>query len=64
MKKHCFSFLEDSYADIFNEAMFCEKHLVQKNYIDSILRAGKASEIMTEYIFHIIFLYKCNTLIK
>ena len=50
MKKHCFSFLEDSYADICNEAMFCEKHLVQKNYIDSILRAGKASEIMTEYI--------------
>ena len=50
MKNHCFSFLEDSYADICNEAMFCEKHLVQKNYVDSILRAGKASEILTEYI--------------
>ena len=50
MKNHCFSFLEDSYADVCNEAMFCEKHLVQKNYVDSILRAGKASEIMTQYI--------------
>ena len=50
MKNHCFSFLEDSYADICNEAMYCEKHLVQKNFVDSILRAGKASEIMTVYI--------------
>lgn len=50
MKNHCFSFLEDSYADVCNEAMFCEKHLVQKNFVDSILRAGKASEIMTQYI--------------
>ena len=50
MKNHCFSFLEDSYADICNEAMFCEKHLVQNNFQDSIIRAGKASEIMTEYI--------------
>lgn len=50
MKNHCFSFLEDSYADICNESMFCEKHLVEKNYVDSILRAGKASEIMTQYI--------------
>lgn len=50
MKNHCFSFLEDSYADVCNEAMFCEKHLVQKNFLDSIIRAGKASEIMTVYI--------------
>lgn len=44
MKKHCFSFLEDSYADICNDAMFCEKHLVDGNYKDSIIRAGIASE--------------------
>ena len=50
MENHCFSFLEDSYSDICNEAKFCEKHLVQKNYVDSIIRAGKASEIITVYI--------------
>ncbi len=50
MKNHCFSFLEDSYSDVCDEAMFCEKHLVQKNFVDSIIRAGKASEIMTQYI--------------
>ena len=47
MKKHCFSFLEDSYADICNDAMFCEKHLVDGNYLDSIIRAGMASEKIT-----------------
>ncbi|ADC46173.1 dnd system-associated protein 3 [Methanobrevibacter ruminantium M1] len=47
MKKHCFYFLGDSFADICNEAMFCEKHLVEGNYLDSIIRAGKASEIIT-----------------
>ena len=47
MKKHCFSFLEDSYADICNDAMFCEKHLVDGNYKDSIIRAGIASEKIT-----------------
>ena len=47
MKKHCFSFLEDSYADICNDAMFCEKHLVEGNYKDSIMRAGMASEKIT-----------------
>ena len=47
MKKHCFYFLGDSFADICNEAMFCEKHLVEGNYKDSIFRAGMASEKIT-----------------
>lgn len=47
MKKHCFEFLGDSYADICNEAMFCEKHLVEGNYLDSIIRAGITSEKIT-----------------
>ena len=47
MKNHCFSFLEDSYADICDDAMFCEKHLVEGNYLDSIIRAGIASEKIT-----------------
>lgn len=50
MKNHCFYFLKDSYEDICNEAMFCEKHLINDNFIDSIIRAGKASEIITRYI--------------
>ena len=50
MGNHCFSFLEDSYADICNEAMFCEKHLVEGYYADSIIRAGRALEIITENI--------------
>lgn len=51
MNKHCFSFLEDTYSDICNEAMFCEKHLVEKNFKDSIIHAGIASEIITKYIY-------------
>ena len=35
MGNHCFSFLEDSYPEICNEAKYCEKHLVEKSYKDS-----------------------------
>lgn len=50
MSNHCFSFLEDSFSDICDDAMFCEKHLVEKSYKDSIIRAGIASERITIYI--------------
>ena len=50
MSNHCFSFLEDSYPEICNEAKYCEKHLVEGNYTDSIMRAGKAAEFITRYI--------------
>ena len=47
MNKHCFSFLENSFAVINNEAMAAEKHLVNENYTDSIFRIGKAAEFIT-----------------
>lgn len=47
MNKHCFSFLESSFAIINNEAMAAEKHLVNGNYADSIFRLGKAAEFIT-----------------
>ena len=50
MEKHCFSFLEEGYGDICNEAMFCEKYLVEKKYFKSIIRAGITAEKITIYI--------------
>ncbi len=47
MKKHCFDFLGDSYSEICQDAMSCEKHLVEGRYKDSIIRAGMASEKIT-----------------
>ena len=50
MEKHCCSFLENSFSDINEETLFCEKHLVNENYIDSIFRAGKAAEYIVKEI--------------
>ena len=47
MQNHCFSFLENRFSTISNEAMYGEKHLVNENYIDSIFRIGKAAELIT-----------------
>lgn len=47
MEEYCFAFLENSFYDIAIEAKMAEKHLVNGNYIDSIIRIGKASEILT-----------------
>ena len=47
MQNHCFSFLENRFSTISNEAMYGEKHLVDENYIDSIFRIGKAAELIT-----------------
>lgn len=50
MIEHCCSFLENSFSDINEEVMNCEKHLVNENYIDSIFRAGKAAEYIVKEI--------------
>ena len=50
MEKHCCSFLENSFSDINEETLYCEKHLVNENYIDSIFRAGKAAEYIVKEI--------------
>lgn len=50
MEKHCCSFLEDSFSDINEETLYCEKHLVNENYTDSIFRAGKAAEFVVKEI--------------
>ena len=50
MQGYCFSFLEDSFEDIAKEARFAEKHIVNENYQDSIIRIAKACEILTATI--------------
>ena len=50
MSKHCFLFLEMEFPDISSECKSCEKHLVEKNYEESLFRAGKACELITKEI--------------
>jgi len=50
MDNHCFSFLEEDFPKISSECFACEKHLVEGNYSDSIIRAGKACEFITQEI--------------
>ena len=50
MPNHCFSFLEEDFPKISEECETCEKHLVEENYLDSIIHAGKACELITQEI--------------
>lgn len=50
MESHCFYFLEDMYPIIVNECAASERFLIEGHYIESIVRAGKAAEIITETI--------------
>lgn len=50
MSKHCFLFLEKEFSDISSECESCEKHLVEKNFEESLFRAGKACELITKEI--------------
>ena len=45
--KHCFYFLKDVYPSISNEGKASEEHLIKGNYLESIFRAGKASEFLS-----------------
>lgn len=50
MSDYCFLFLEEEFPDISNQCWLCEKHLVEKNYEESLFRAGKACEYITKEI--------------
>lgn len=50
MSNNCFSFLEKDFPKIYIECENCEKHFVEENYIDSIVRAGKACELISKEI--------------
>ncbi|MCQ2737844.1 MAG: hypothetical protein MJ224_04495 [archaeon] len=50
MENHCFYFLKDMYPIIVNECAASERFLVDGLYTESIMRAGKAAEIITETV--------------
>lgn len=50
MSNHCFMFLESEFPEISSQCELCEKHLVEKNYEESLFRAGKACEVITKKI--------------
>ena len=50
MSKHCFSFLEDDYKEISSNCETAEEYLVEGKYTDSIIRAGKACELISKEI--------------
>lgn len=50
MSDYCFSFLEEEFQDIASECESCEKHYVEGNYTESVIRAGKAAEFISIFI--------------
>ena len=48
MAINCFSYLEKDFPSIYSECENCEKHLVENNFVDSIVRAGKACELISK----------------
>ncbi|WP_042708348.1 DNA phosphorothioation-dependent restriction protein DptF [Methanobrevibacter wolinii] len=53
MEENCFNFLDDGFGEISEECFYCEKHLVNKDYKDSIFRAGTAAEKIVTLICEI-----------
>ena len=54
MFEHCFSFLDSEFPDISNKCGSCEKHLVEKNFSDSVTQAGMACELITKFVANFI----------
>ena len=54
MFEHCFSFLDSEFPDISNRCESCEKQLVEKNYIESVIQAGTACELITKFVANFI----------
>ena len=54
MFEHCFSFLDSEFPDISNRCESCEKQLVEKNYIESVIQAGTACELITIFVANFI----------
>ena len=53
MEENCFNFLDDGFGEISEECFYCEKHLVNKDYKDSVFRAGTAAEKIVTLICEI-----------